>query len=230
MTGDKIDPRGPVFVSHRHLDGAKTAAGMAWLLRAGGVPVWHDQGDLPPGDTNERLAEALASGLSGGVLLVTPDLARSNVVRTVEAPKLLELEKDPAFVLAVGNTVRLPNGDLDYNAPDDLLGMPRGTLGRLKQHGADTPDGLVKIAREIVLHRVARLASLAGSAGEGVLQVSVQTRAVRTRTTATPQTSASGTVLRPPGGSPRATASRTSGRPCRCCQKPSRCGRRRPSG
>ena len=161
MTGDKIDPRGPVFVSHRHLDGAKTAAGMAWLLRAGGVPVWHDQGDLPPGDTNERLAEALASGLSGGVLLVTPDLARSNVVRTVEAPKLLELEKDPAFVLAVGNTVRLPNGDLDYNAPDDLLGMPRGTLGRLKQHGADTPDGLVKIAREIVLHRVARLASLA---------------------------------------------------------------------
>lgn len=178
MTSETIDPRDPVFVSYRHRDGAATAAAAAWLLRAAGVPVWHDQSDLPPGDTNERLSKALASGLSGGLLLITPDIAMSSVVRTIEAPKLLALEKDPVFVLAVGNTVRLPDGRLDYGAPDELLGTPRGTLGRLKQHGADSRDGLAKIAREIVLHRVARLASPQASADPDVLHISVQTRAV----------------------------------------------------
>lgn len=176
MTSETIDPRGPVFVSYRHRDAAETAAAAAWLLRAAGVPVWHDQSDLPPGDTNERLTQALASGLSGGLLLITPDIARSSVIRTIEAPKLLALEKDPVFVLAVGSTVRLPDGHLDYGAPDSLLNMPRGTLGRLKQHPADSLDGLAKIAREIVLHRVARLAS--AGADPRVLHVSVQTRAV----------------------------------------------------
>jgi hypothetical protein len=178
MTREKIDPRGPVFVSYRHRDAAETAAEAAWLLRAAGVPVWHDQSDLPPGDTNERLSQALAGGLSGGLLLVTPDIALSSVVRTIEVPKLLALEKDPVFVFAVGNTIRLPDDRLDYGAPDSLLGMPRGTLGRLKQHGADSRDGLAKIAREIVLHRVARLAGAGASADPSVLHVSVQTRAV----------------------------------------------------
>ena len=178
MTRDKIDPRGPVFVSYRQRDGAETAERAAWLLRAAGVPVWHDQSDLPPGDTNERLGEALASGLSGGMLLVTPDISASYVVRTIEVPKLLGLEKDPVFVLAVGNTVRLPDGKLDYNAPDALLGTPSGTLGRLKQHEADNRAGLVKIAREIVLHRIARLKPAASSTQGPMLHVSVQTRAV----------------------------------------------------
>lgn len=178
MSNGKIDPRGPVFVSYRHRDGAATAAEAAWLLRAVGVPVWHDQSDLPPGDTNERLSQALASGLSGGLLLVTPDIALSSVVRTIEAPELLALEKDLVFVLAVGNTIRLPNDHLDYDAPDDLLGLPRGTLKRLKQHPADSRGGLAKIAREIVLHRVACLALPGVSDDPGVLHVSVQTRSV----------------------------------------------------
>jgi hypothetical protein len=163
-------------VSYRQKDGTKTITRLAWLLRAAGVPVWHDVNDLPPGDTNERLAEALASGLSGAVLLVTPEIWESTVVRNVELPKLLDLEKDPDFVLAVGNTVRDSDGDLDYGGPDGLLDKPDGTLGRLKQHGADRRDGLVKIAREIVLHRLARLAPPTGE--PRVLHVSVQSRSV----------------------------------------------------
>lgn len=178
MTRKEIDPRGPVFVSYRQRDGKRKAAELAWLLRAAGVPVWHDQGDLPPGDTNERLAQALATGLSGGVLFITPNITESVVVRTVEAPKLLDLEKDPAFVLAVANTVRHSDRSPDFNAPDDLLGRPHGTLSRLKQHGANTRRGLIEIVREIVLHRVATLAPPRGSAGADVLHVSVQTRAV----------------------------------------------------
>ena len=59
-----VDPLGPVFISYRQSDGTDVAVGLAWALRAAGVPVWHDQTDLPPGDTNRRLAQALASGLS----------------------------------------------------------------------------------------------------------------------------------------------------------------------
>lgn len=176
MPSSGVNARGPVFVSYRQKDGRKPVTRLAWLLRAAGVPVWHDANDLPPGDTNERLKEALASGLSGGVLLVTPDIAKSTVVRNVELPELLVLEKDPDFVLAVGNIVRDSDGNLDYGAPDQLLDQPDGTLGRLKQHGADRRTGLVKIAREIVLHRIAGLAPAAGD--PSVLHISVQSRSM----------------------------------------------------
>lgn len=119
---------------------------------------------------------ALAGGLSGGVLLVTPDICASLIVRNIELPKLLDLENDPDFVLAVGNTVRGDDGHLDYSAPDRLLDQPEGTLGRLKQHGADRRDGLVEIARAIVLHRIARLAPQPGE--PRALHVSAQSRSV----------------------------------------------------
>ncbi|MCE2511797.1 MAG: toll/interleukin-1 receptor domain-containing protein [Acidimicrobiia bacterium] len=51
-----IDPRGPVFISYRQSDGREIAETLAWALRAAGVPVWHDQTDLPPGDTERRPA------------------------------------------------------------------------------------------------------------------------------------------------------------------------------
>ena len=176
MTDRTVNPRGPVFVSYRQKDGTKTITRLAWLLRAAGVPVWHDANDLPPGDTNDRLTQALAGGLSGAVLLVTPEIRESAIVRNVELPQLLDLEKDPAFVLAVGNTIRDTDDHLDYVAPDRLLDKPDGTLSRFKQHGADRRDGLVKIAREIVLHRIAQLAPPAGE--PRVLHVSVQSRSV----------------------------------------------------
>ena len=89
-----VDPRGPVFVSYRTSDGSALATDTAWALRAAGVPVWHDQSDLPPGDTRNRLAEALGSGLSGAVLLVTPEIKHSEVVREIELPQLLQLSEN----------------------------------------------------------------------------------------------------------------------------------------
>ena len=71
---DLVSSRGPVFLSYRHSDGAELAMDLAWALRSAGVPVWHDRSDLPPGDTERRLEEAMQSGLSGAVLVVTPDI------------------------------------------------------------------------------------------------------------------------------------------------------------
>ena len=111
------------------------------------MPVWHDRSDLPPGDTERRLAEALESGLSGAVLLVTPGIEHSRVVREVELPQLLELEGNEAFTLSVLSTIESGPGKLDYDAPDRLLAQPSGTLGRLKQELADTPRQRADAAR-----------------------------------------------------------------------------------
>lgn len=74
-----MDPLGPLFVSYRQSDGARLAHQLAWTLRTFGLPVWQDKADLLPGDTRTRLREALGSGLSGAVLLITPELRKSRI-------------------------------------------------------------------------------------------------------------------------------------------------------
>ena len=159
-----VRPLAPVFISYRTSDGSDLAAALAWALRATGVPVWHDITDLPPGDTERRLQEALTSGLSGAVLLITPDIRHSRVVREIELPGLLALEPDPAFTFAIGSTIpRLaPAGgpapaSLDYTAPDVLLAQPAGTLQRFKQYPVFDDSGLAVLAREIAAQRMAAI-------------------------------------------------------------------------
>ncbi|GAC1535691.1 MAG: hypothetical protein NVS3B1_30030 [Marmoricola sp.] len=172
-----VDPLGPVFISYRQSDGTDIAVGLAWALRAAGVPVWHDQTDLPPGDTNRRLAEALASGLSGAVLVVTPDIGDSTVVRDIELPALLELAKDPAFTLTIVSTVHKADDAerLDYTAPDRLLRTAAGTLSAIDQAPAATDVQRAAVARGQVRRRLEHLRSAVAAAGSELL-VDLQTR------------------------------------------------------
>jgi SMODS-associated and fused to various effectors sensor domain/TIR domain len=174
-----VRPLAPVFISYRTSDGTGIAAALAWALRATGVPVWHDVTDLPPGDTERRLQEALTSGLSGAVVLVTPDIGHSRVVREIEVPGLLALEPDPAFTFAVGSVIPRPGPvggpaarSLDYAAPDVLLAQPAGTLQRFKQYPVFDDDGIVALAREIAAQRMAAVAALASDD----LLLDIQTR------------------------------------------------------
>lgn len=59
---DDVDPKGPVFLSYRQSDGTPVAVALPWLLRATGVPVWHDATDLPPGDTNSAAPRGAVVG------------------------------------------------------------------------------------------------------------------------------------------------------------------------
>jgi hypothetical protein len=164
-----VRPLAPVFLSYRTSDGGGIAAALAWALRATGVPVWHDITDLPPGDTERRLQEALTSGLSGAVLLVTPDIRHSRVVRDIEVPGLLDLEPDPAFTFAVGSVIprpvpggrSTPPGSVDYSAPDALLAQPAGTLRRFTQYPVFDDAGIAALAREIAAQRMAAVRGLA---------------------------------------------------------------------
>lgn len=171
-----FDPFGPVFISYRQSDGMECAIEMAWSLRAAGLPVWHDQTDHPPGDTRRRLAEALASGLSGAILLVTPEITESRVVREVELPRLLEMEADSSFTFAVGSTIAEEEDPLrlDYKAPDQLLGQPEGTLSRLDQQPVSTPSQRARLAARLCRRRMEQVRS--GFGKGGVLTLDVQTR------------------------------------------------------
>ena len=179
----QVDPRGPVFISYRHSDGRNLAEPLTWALRAAGVPVWRDSTDLPPGDTERRLTEALNSGLSGAVLLVTPDIKHSEVVREVELPALLILEKDRRFTFVIGSTMEKASGsgDLDYSAPDVLLGtkpLPRsrpGPLRKLQQKRVKSPAERTALANDLSRRRMTLLRSDVKECG-GMLILDIQTR------------------------------------------------------
>jgi hypothetical protein len=176
MSAREVLPSGPAFISYRQSDGTATAVALAWLLRAAGIPVWQDQTDLPPGDTRTRLAEALDCGLSGACLVVTEDIAESGVVRTIELPELLAIAEDPNFSLVIANTVRKkPDIGLDYGAPDRLLAQP-DRLSSFKQYPADTREGLVQVAGEMLDARAAEVRSRREPTSPALLRISVQTR------------------------------------------------------
>jgi SMODS-associated and fused to various effectors sensor domain/TIR domain len=176
-----VNPLAPVFISYRTSDGSRLATSLAWALRATGVPVWHDDTDLPPGDTTRRLHEALTKGLSGAAVLITPEVERSTVVRDIEVHGLLLLERDPDFTFAIGSIIRKPpndgsgpsaGGELDYTAPDTLLSQPPGTLGRFKQYPMFGDADIAVLAREIAAQRMKAVSAL----GNPELLVEIQTR------------------------------------------------------
>lgn len=158
---------------HRASDGAQLSRQLSVALRACGVPVWHADDNLEPGEIEDRLSAALRGGLSGGVIVVTPDLSQSGVVRTVELPTLLELSRDSRFVLAVANTFRDPAGRMDIGAPDRVLGLGAARLARLKQHPLFSESDCYDLAKAIALYRMSVLRQL----GVSQLLIDLDTRA-----------------------------------------------------
>ncbi|WP_104126705.1 SAVED domain-containing protein [Cryobacterium sp. Y57] len=173
LEATELNPSDPVFLSYRQCDGTLITTELAWILRAAGIPVWRDQDDLPPGDTIERLKQAIADGLSGAVLIVTEDVANSEVVKFTESPLLIELhKKDSAFALAIANDL-LVNDQIDYAAPDRLLAKQAGTLKGVDQQTSNR-EGLLTLAKKLLWHRMALHRTLVAT--QGRFSLSVQTR------------------------------------------------------
>jgi integrative and conjugative element protein (TIGR02256 family) len=148
---------GPVFISYRQTDGTPRANSLENLLRAAGLVVWRDHTDLRPGTTTDRLEQALTQGLSAAVLIVTPDIVDSEIVRERELPRLLQLDDDPAFSLCIANDIARSESDskCDYDAPDRLLRLaPTRTLADKKQSNMLDPAGEIQIVRDLLMHRI----------------------------------------------------------------------------
>jgi hypothetical protein len=135
-----VDAAGPAFISHRSDDGTAAALDVARRFRSSGLPVWLDVDDLPPGDIVGRLDEALGAGLAGGVLVVTPNVVKSTVVREQELPRLLALAQDPTFTLAIVNEVAISSDPaaVDRAKAKELLDPSddHPELGGLKQYSS----------------------------------------------------------------------------------------------
>lgn len=177
----RYDPAGPIFISYRQSDGTELAQRLDRFLRAGGLVPWRDLVDLPPGETARRVHEAFDEGISAAVLLVTPEIERSQFVPQEELPALLALEREPHdFSLTILNTIPKdgPQADdapypdathplsrcarsaeFDIEAPDRLLKTKDQPLRDLKQYGLEE---FRRLYRDL-LHR--RLRALARSAG-----------------------------------------------------------------
>ena len=171
----RVVPRGPVFVSYRQSDGTEIATNLAWALRSAGVPVWHDRSDLPPGDTERRLGEAVESGLSGAVLVVTPEIGASSVIRELELPRLLVLATESDFTFSIASVIEKQDGGLDYQAPDRLMSIPGASLSRLRQDAASSAGSIADIARDHCRRRMEALREEIVDAGR-TIEINVQTR------------------------------------------------------
>lgn len=157
LPDDAVRSDGPVFISYRQSDGTTQAESLENLLRAAGLVVWRDRTDLRPGTTTDRLEQALTRGLSAGVLVVTPDIVYSDIVRERELPRLLQLDADPDFSLCIANKVVRAGEEVkcDYDAPDRLLRLsPARTLADKKQANVLAPSGETEIVRDLLMHRV----------------------------------------------------------------------------
>ncbi|MGY4856342.1 toll/interleukin-1 receptor domain-containing protein [Cryobacterium sp. AP23] len=171
-----VDVSGPLFLSYRHNDGSEIVAELAWLLRAAGIPVWRDKDDLPPGDTANRLSEAINDGLSGAAFVITEDITHSTIVRGIEAPQLIELHGDDArFQLLIANDIASDTGSIDYAAPDRLLGRSRDDLKGVNQSATNT-EGLLGLTRRALTHRMVQHRAAVES--NGVFELTIQTRNV----------------------------------------------------
>lgn len=172
------DPSGPVFISYRWSDGADHAKSTARRLRASGVPVWLDRDDMPPGEIDTRLREALESGLSGAVMVATPDIVHRkdhDAILDIEAPTIFdELDLNPDFTLAVLNTGVTPNGKPDRKAPARWYGRTDG-----KTYNQFCPaDGSIAALGESMARD--RLRKMRPRRDDSVLTLDLQTRVAAT--------------------------------------------------
>ena len=99
------------------------AALLVQALRDHGIPTWQDVSDLPIAVTETALESVLsAPTTSSAVLLATPEVASSHVIRNVEAPMIFAraARGDGFFAVPV------VAGGIDYAAVSGLLGPKLG--------------------------------------------------------------------------------------------------------
>jgi hypothetical protein len=171
------DPTGPIFLSYKR-ERATEAGLLVDALRDHGVPTWQDVSDLPSGVTETSLVEVLSDpGTSGAVLLVTPEVEGSSVIRKVEVPHIFgrAATRDGFFAVPVAA------GGLGYGDMERVLGPGLGltdiagfNVTRAKADPIDA-DFAATVGRRVLRERLTAV-HRAIAAGEPLgLQVSTRT-------------------------------------------------------
>ena len=154
------DVTGQIFISYRRSPGRITGDAEASLvcdaLRDRGVPTWRDLDDLRPVPTEDEITTTLQSDkISGAVMLVSPEIEASDMVRVVEAPAILDrFKKFDGFIL------KLVLINVDYRDVDRILDRP-GNLQEISHFNIHQvsrssmgPEDARRIANDVLKERV----------------------------------------------------------------------------
>lgn len=119
------DPTGICFLSYKR-ERSGEARLLVEALRDHGIPTWQDVSDLGSGITEAEITAVLAEpSTSSSVMLVTPEVASSDVIRKVEAPRIIG---------------RVLDGDGFYVVPIAAGGMGYGGIGPALGPGIGSAD------------------------------------------------------------------------------------------
>ena len=125
-------------------------------LRDRGVPTWRDLDDLGPEPTEDELIQTLKDiDIAGAIMLVSPQVVSSPMIRLVEAPSILDRYKEGDGFLLKPVLI-----NLDYADIDQVLDRP-GAFQELRRFNifkvpSDTlqPADTRRIARAVVKLRL----------------------------------------------------------------------------
>ena len=173
------NPKGQYFISYRRsparTHGTQEAVTIRDALRDRGVPTWRDLDDLAPEPTEDELVATLTDrNTAGAVMLVSPEVASSPIIRSVEARRIFRRHgaRD-------GFVVKPVLIGLDYVEANTVLDTPAGfqDLRHWNLHKLSTDvvtdDDARTIARDVVR---TRLRAIAVAAPEEPLDVALFSR------------------------------------------------------
>ena len=153
------DATGRSFLSYRRAR-KEDAALLIAAQHERGIPTWQDVSDLAVAPTEDEIRRVLQdSHIANGLLLLTPDVQDSPIIRNVEVPLILERA-------AVGNgffVVPLAAGGLSY--ADAAVAASSGLSAQnladwnMEKISTDvlTPEDAARVARRVLAHRVAAI-------------------------------------------------------------------------
>jgi len=171
------DPTGICFLSYKRERSAEARL-LIEALRNHGIPTWQDVSDLGSGITEAEITTVLADpSTSSSVMLVTPEVAASDVIRKVEAPRIIRrvLDGDGFYVVPVAA------GGMGYGGIGSALGPGIGSADMSAFNVLKSDDDPFDASFASTVARRAlsdRLAAIIGSAAAGdPLTLQVSTRA-----------------------------------------------------
>ena len=154
------DVTGSMFISYRRAPGRPSGVEEAILvchaLRDRGVATWRDLEDLAPAPTEEELERTLQSDeIAGAIMLVSPEVKGSTIIRAVEAPLIVSrYRRGDGFLLQITLI------DVPYEDVDDVLGRP-GQLQEMRhfnmsrvEHDALDASAARDIAKAVLRQRL----------------------------------------------------------------------------
>ena len=152
--------KGRYFISYRRSparsSGTQEAVIIRDALRDRGVPTWRDIDDLASEPTEEQLVATLTDpDTAGAVMLVSPEVASSPMIRKVEARRIFERHKAKDDFVVKPVLI-----GLDYAEANAVLGASSGlqNLDNWNLHKLSgeivTEDDARRIARDVVKTRL----------------------------------------------------------------------------